>query len=149
MFSTILVCLDRSGFSEQVLPYAEEMAQRFGSRLVLLTVIELSPPAGPEFPEEMDLVETLRREEAQRYIEGVAAQLRQKGLPVEAFAIEGPTAHTIVEHSTTHGVELIIMGTHGRKNIGRLVFGSVTDHVLRHSSIPVLAIKPQTRSAPQ
>lgn len=151
MFRKILVCLDGSSLAEQVLPYATEVAQRFGSRVVLLQVIHLpaSFAAAAAQGGEKILAEEVGRlaGEARAYLEGVAAPLREKGLEVEAAALEGTPSEAIVTYARENEVDLIAIGTHGRKSLGRLVFGSVADHVLKHSSIPVLTVKPQDKQA--
>jgi len=151
MFRKILVCLDGSSLAEQVLPYATDVAQRFGSRVVLLQVIHLpaSFAAAAAQGGEKILAEEVGRlaGEARAYLEGVAASLREKGLEVEPAALEGTPSETIVTYARENEVDLIAIGTHGRKSLGRLVFGSVADHVLKHSSIPVLTVKPQDKQA--
>lgn len=151
MFRKILVCLDGSSLAEQVLPYATEVAQRFGSRVVLLQVIHLpaSFAAAAAQGGEKILAEEVGRlaGEARAYLEGVAASLREKGLEVEAAALEGTPSEAIVTYARENEVDLIAIGTHGRKSLGRLIFGSVADHVLKHSSIPVLTVKPQNKQA--
>jgi len=151
MFRKILVCLDGSSLAEQVLPYATEVAQRFGSRVVLLQVIHLpaSFAAAAAQGGEKILAEEVGRlaGEARAYLEGVAASLREKGLEVEAAALEGTPSETIVTYARENEVDLIAIGTHGRKSLGRLIFGSVADYVLKHSSIPVLTVKPQDKQA--
>lgn len=146
MFGKILVCLDDSDLSEQIVPYAAEVARRFGSRLVLFTAVDAVSAAAPEYAVEMDMVLELKRAQAQRRLEGVAARLVEAGLEAEPVVVVGSPAHAIVEYSGTNSVELIAMGTHGRKNLGRLVFGSVMDHVLRNAGVPVLAMKPQSEA---
>ncbi|NLE94526.1 MAG: universal stress protein [Dehalococcoidia bacterium] len=145
MFSRILVCLDGTSFSEQIVPYAVETARRFGSELILMTSAEIPTPAAPEYPIEVDLVQDLRRVEVDQYLEDTAARLREAGMAVRTNTAAGSPGHAIVEYAAQVGVDLIVMGTHGRKNIGRLVFGSVTDHVLKHTSVPVLVLKPHAK----
>ena len=149
MFRKILVCLDGSSLAEQVLPYATEVAERFGSRIVLLQVVHLPASfaaAAAQGAEKILEEETVRlASEATAYLEGVAAALRAKGLEVETVTQEGPPTETIVAYARENAVDLIAVGTHGRKSLGRLVFGSVADHVLKHSSVPVLTVKPQDK----
>lgn len=145
MFNRIMVCLDGSSLSEQILPIVTEVAQRFGSAVTLFASVEIPTPASPEFPVELDLIQDLRRSEAQQYLDGVAAQLSEAGITTLTATAIGSPGPAIVEYALANAMELIALGTHGRKNIGRLVFGSVTDHVLRHASIPVLAVKPALR----
>lgn len=147
MFSKILVCLDSSTASEEILPYAAEVARRFNSTLVLFSAIDVPTTSAPEFPVELDLIQDLRKKEAQQYLDAIADGLRQSGIAAETAVTVGSPGDAIVDYATTHGIELIAIETHGRKNIGRLVFGSVTDYVLRHISVPVLALKPGAKSA--
>jgi len=147
MFGKILVCLDGSSLSEQIVPYATEVARRFGSRVVLLQVLQIpsSLAAASAQGAENVIEEELRRMsyEAHQYLEGIATQMKEKGVPAEVSVIEGTPGDAIVEYASQSGIELIVVATHGRKNIGRLVFGSVADHVMRHSFIPVLSVKPE------
>jgi nucleotide-binding universal stress UspA family protein len=147
MFGKILVCLDGSSLSEQIVPYATEVSRRFGSRVVLLQVLQIpsSLAAASAQGAENVIEEELRRlsYEAHQYLEGIAAQMKDKGVPAEVSVIEGTPGDAIVEYASQSGIELIVVATHGRKNIGRLVFGSVADHVMRHTFIPVLSVKPE------
>ncbi len=147
MFNRILVCLDGSTHSEQMVPYAAEIAHRFGAQVLLLQVLQIpsSLAAASAQGAESVIEEEMRRlaYEAKQYLEGVAAGLRERGLAVNTVTIEGSPGDAIVEYAATSGIDLIAIATHGRKNIGRLVFGSVADHVMRHTHIPVLSMKPQ------
>ncbi len=149
MFNKILVCLDGSGPSEQIMPHTKELARQFGSRLILLQVLQVpsSLAAASAQGAEGVIEEEMKRlaYEAKQYLEGIAAPLRETGLEVETVTIEGSPGDAIVEYAATSGIDLIAIVTHGRKNLGRLVFGSVADHVMRHSSIPVLSKKPKEK----
>jgi len=151
MFKKILVCLDGSSLAEQMLPYAGEMAERFGSSITLVQVLQVpsSLAAASAQGAESVIEEEMRRLafDSRTYLEGIAGTLRQKGISVEAVAIEGSPGDAIVEYAKAHDIELITIATHGRKNIGRLVFGSVAEHVLKHTAIPVLSIKPDDSKA--
>lgn len=147
MFGKILVCLDGSTLSEQIVPYATEVARRFGSKVVLLQVLQIpsSLAAASAQGAENVIEEELRRLsfEAHQYLDGISAQIKEKGVQAEVAVIEGTPGDAIVEFASQSEIELIIVATHGRKNIGRLVFGSVADHVIRHTTIPVLSVKPE------
>jgi nucleotide-binding universal stress UspA family protein len=147
MFRKVLVCLDGSGLAEQTLPYATEVAKRFGSSMVLLQVLHVpsSLAAASAQGAESVIEEEMRRLafDARTYLEQVAAGLRDAGIPADAVTVEGTPGDAIVEYATTHEVDLIAIATHGRRNIGRLVFGSVADHVIRNSGIPVLSVTPR------
>jgi len=77
------------------------------------------------------------------YLEGVARSLREKGLEVQLATMRGTPSEAIVRYAQGNGIDLIAMATHRRSGIGRLVFGSVADFVLRELGIPMLVVKPQ------
>ncbi|MFO8010786.1 MAG: universal stress protein [Dehalococcoidia bacterium] len=154
MIKKVAVCLDGSELAEQVIPYASEVATKFDAILVLLQVIGMDrvpPLAGfPEAPVEgytgEMVLEYTRAEKnaAMNYLEELAGQLREQGLKVECETPEGTSAGvTIIDFTHESEVDLIAIATHGRTGLERTVFGSVADHIIRQSSLPVLVIKPQ------
>jgi nucleotide-binding universal stress UspA family protein len=147
MFDKILVCLDGSKLAEQIIPYATEQARRFGSKVVLFRVIDeariYTSPAEPNVVvEQMERV-TQDKLEAQDYLQRLSVRLRSEGLDVEFAIQEGSSGETIVHYAEDKGMGLIALATHGHGGLGRVVFGSVADYVLRHTSVPVLVIRPE------
>jgi nucleotide-binding universal stress UspA family protein len=149
MFEKILVCLDGSEIAEQILPYAAEESLRFRSQVVLLHVVPepvIVTPGIPGAPVETPgMLEQMQKEqkEASIYLEGVANQLREKGLAVEPVIMQGAAGEAIVNYANENDMGLIAIATHGRSGLGRAVFGSVADYVLRNSGLPILVIRPQ------
>ena len=152
MFKKILVCLDSSHLAEQILPYATDTALRFGSKLVMIQVIAPSTvlpevDTEKETPAHTDrrVSEKIQREEneARAYLERVAQPLRKSGLDVECVTFEDTIDEGIVNYAEKNEVDLIAIATHGRSGLGRSVFGSVSDSVLRKSGLPILVIKPR------
>ena len=147
MFKRILVCLDGSALSEQILPYVSEMALRFGSKITLLEIT--NPPTAVVEPllgyYHATPLDKLQRDEkeASTYLEHIAARLRKKGIEVACVTIFGSPGESIVTYADKHKMSLIALCTHGHKGLGRLVFGSVAEFVLRNSEIPVLVRKPR------
>jgi nucleotide-binding universal stress UspA family protein len=143
-FKKILVCLDGSILAEQILPYAAEQAQRFGSRVVLFQAFApLNPEHAGAGGDRADRNENASRGETLVYLENVALPLKEKGLDVLSVALPGPAANLIVDYAHREGVSLITLATHGRSGLGRAIFGSVADHVLRDAALPILLIKPR------
>jgi len=142
----VLVCLDGSNLAEQILPYATDIALRCGSKVILLQVVDM--PGAIYTPGEVTVKrgwkERIQKEtiEAEVYLDRVALQLQEKGLKVETVALEGIGDETIVSYAQENEIDLIAITTHARKNIGRLVFGSVADTILKKSGLPTLAIRP-------
>lgn len=152
MFEKILVCLDGSKLAEQIMPYATEEAIRFQGKLVLLQVVSEPVAFSPGIPGEAPVPiqteimvegtkEALSR--ARDYLEKLAAPLRKRGIQVETVATIGRTGEAILNYANANSINLITIATHGRGGLRRAVFGSVADHVLRESGLPVLVIRPQ------
>jgi nucleotide-binding universal stress UspA family protein len=151
MFEKILVCLDGSELAEQILPYATEEAIHFGGSLFLLRVItgRGSMPAAvavmPDYTAEAVTGQIESDEqETKAYLGRLAEPLKQKGLHVECVILHGlQVGEAIVSYADENNVGLIAIATHGRSGLGRLVFGSVADFVLRESGLPILLVKPK------
>jgi nucleotide-binding universal stress UspA family protein len=137
----VLVTLDGSSFSERVLPYAKTLAQAIDGEILLLTVPEVPEPEmyGPMY----DAVEELRHKaeaNAERYLHGVANGLREEGANVRAIITGSRPATTIVEVAEQEHADLIMLATHGRGGMQRLMVGSVADRVVHHAGCPVFLV---------
>jgi nucleotide-binding universal stress UspA family protein len=150
MFERMLVCLDGSKLAEQILPFAEAQALRFGSKVTLLQVVTLSsaelagagssPYVGQLIAEQLQIAE----KDANTYLQSIAQSLREKGLEVDVAVLQGtPAGEVVVSYASKNKINLIAIATHGHSGLGRIVFGSVADFVLRHSGLPILVIKPK------
>jgi nucleotide-binding universal stress UspA family protein len=145
MFRNILVPLDGSSLSERSLPLALQIARRAGAALRLTCVlpppVANSPPAHPGLPRDEQAALDLA---AWRVRQAVAGDIRQAdyGKRVLTSLIEGPVAPTLAEHAASVGADLIVMTTHGRGASSRFWLGSVTDQLIRRSTIPVLVVRP-------
>ncbi len=150
-YGRILVPLDGSALAEQVLPHVAALAKAFGSTVTLLRVVVPPTPfplgAAPgmavqvtSIPDPVPHIANERRE-AVDYLSGVADRFAGD-IPEIASADEvGQPAEAILDHARQMGVALIAMTTHGRSGIGRLMFGSVADSVLREALCPVFLLR--------
>jgi len=153
VFDKTLVCLDGSKLAEQILPYASEQAARFNSQLTLLRVMNMPSSAymGAEGISTgmVDIIEgEVRRQEPEieAYLDGIAAPLLKRGIDVRSVILRpAPAGHAILGYARDNSIDLICLATHGRSGLGRTVFGSVTDQVLRDSGLPALLFRPQDR----
>jgi nucleotide-binding universal stress UspA family protein len=153
MYEHVLVALDGSSTAERVLEHAEALAGAFHSTITLIRatvsadtlMAETASPGNSagEVGMMVDPTPILEadRADATEYLDSVAQRLRQVGVTVNTDRPEGPAAEQIVARATALGVTLILMTTHGRSGLGRLVFGSVADSVLRHAPCPVLIVR--------
>jgi len=139
----ILVPVDGSELAERVFPYVHELAGRLGAAVILLRAVApeeqiqvgTDPVADPT-----PLVES-ERHGAEGYLTDLANRLRALGLTVEEHCAEGPPAQAIVERALELSADVIVMSTHARHGLGRLLLGSVADEVLRHAPCPVFLIR--------
>jgi nucleotide-binding universal stress UspA family protein len=154
MYEHLLVALDGSLHAERVLEHAEALARAFGSTILLLRAtvsaeMVLAQTAtgdaslGEITPAIVDPDPVIEADHAaaEEYLSGVAARLRKHNVQVNIECPSGPANAVIVEQANELGVSLILMTTHGRSGLGRLVFGSTADSVLRHAACPVLLVR--------
>lgn len=151
MYNKILVPLDGSNLAEQALPHAIELAQKFSAEIHLIQVIVQYSGAITPYELDYKMTETFREatiREAHEYLRRIEGQFLAKGIkPVVTKVIEGMVAESVLEYAVHHGIQLIVMGTHGRSGIGRWVFGSVAEKVLRASECPVFLIRATQEAA--
>ena len=129
-----LVALDGSAFAEVALPSAAEVVRLLGGALVLLRAVD-PLPAADGLPEK-------EIAEARAYLDQQATRLAAPDLQVRTVVRVGHAVETILEESRAPGVGLVVMSTHGRTGLGRLMFGSVAMQVLRRGGHPVLVVRP-------
>ncbi len=145
MYNTILVPLDGSDRSAQILPHVQALAQKLGSRLVLLQVVEPTAvtmmPAADAVPYfDPDLFERIIAE-AKVYLAERQAQLKIEGIEAVCYVETGPVVSTILAVATSEQADLIAMGSHGRTGLARVFYGSVTTGVLNEADRPLLLIR--------
>jgi nucleotide-binding universal stress UspA family protein len=134
----ILVPLDGSALAEFAIGTAVEMGRLHGAGVLLMRAVEARALPGGDLIEAQ--VAVVR--EAEQYIEGVAKRLREGGFErVETGVWYGPPAASIVDAARLRGIDLIVMTTHGRSGLGRLILGSVAEAVLRGTTVPILVLR--------
>jgi nucleotide-binding universal stress UspA family protein len=136
---TILVPLDGSDLAEAALETALDLLnEQPTAMLVLLRAAEASAARASDRTEER--ARLVR--EAESYLNGVATGLREAGIRrVRTCVWYGPAAPTIVEAAEAEKANLIVMTSHGRGGVGRLIFGSVAESVLHGTRTPILLVR--------
>jgi universal stress protein A len=146
-FRRILVATDFAESAERALACAVQLARRHASELVLLHVY-MDLPAYPEIT--AGQVEAIY-EEQRRWIESAlerrARGARGEGLLARALLRTGPAASTIAATAKDENADLLVVGTHGRSGLDRLVVGSVAERVVRLAACPVLVVKSRDTEA--
>jgi nucleotide-binding universal stress UspA family protein len=147
----ILFPTDFSRCADQALSHAAFLARRFGAELHLLHAVVLhgDDPANPiyEFPDPDELYR-LAEEAATQRLEGLLPEAGGE-LEIRRTHRRGiAPAAVILEYASEAGVDLIVLGTHGRRGLGRLVLGSVAEEVVRLASCPVMTLREQENPRP-
>jgi len=134
----ILVALDGSVLAEAALSSALDLAEKNGATLSLLRAAEIHALPGTDKVE----AQVTASREAEEYLAAVVRHLEDRGFRrAETHVWYGPAAAAIVEAAAVQKVDLIVMSTHGRSGLGRLILGSVTESVLRGTTIPILIVR--------
>ena len=138
--------LDGSRMGETAIPHAEELAKAFGAELVLFQAFltsafgaayEYRSMSSPEFEEQKERI----RASAMTYLSRLERAFQKKGLIASSVVGEGHAADQILQFAEGDRIDLIAMSTHGRSDIGRWVFGSVTDKILHAGNTAVLTVR--------
>jgi nucleotide-binding universal stress UspA family protein len=146
MYKCALVPLDGSMVAESIVPFILEIAGPLDMEVALLRVVVPAPPIVVEGSSHVIVedVEKLRTD-AEEYLNSVAASLRGRGVRVTVQVRFGEAVAEILAGAREVGADLIAMTTHGRGGLGRLLFGSVAEAVLRQAEIPVFLMR-QTKA---
>lgn len=143
-FKKILFPVDLSESSVKIVPFVKSLASRYDARLHLLfvarvfdyfTSMYVPHPSVSQFEKEV--------------IEGAEKRLYEfadesfKDLPgAKTQVVAGDPSEEILNYIGAHGIDLVVMGTHGRKGIDKVIFGSVAERVVKSSPVPVMVVNP-------
>ena len=142
----ILLPTDFSGCANYALPYSAAIARATGATIICLHVVEPIVPAvgytGLAEPMPIADISEQLEDSAERELPQLAECEEFSGLDVEEVIVHGDAAAEIVRVAAERGVDLIVVSSHGRTGLGRIIFGSTAEAVVRHASCPVLVVKP-------
>ena len=150
VFKKILFPVDFSDVSPEIAPWVRMVAERFGAEIHLLFVARrlsyfsdfyVTPVSIEKFEGEIIKGGETKMEEF------ITAHF-DKYPTVKPKVLLGDAADDILKYILSEGIDLVIMGTHGRKGFERILFGSVADRVIKMSQVPVLSINPHKVQAP-
>lgn len=132
MYDCILVPLKGDATDEAVVAHTGSLAAMSGGRVVLLRVVHSHSRDEAAFLEEQSRI----------YLDGQVAQLASEGVAAEGRVATGEPAPTIVAAARELEADLIVMATHGHREMRHLLMGSVTEDVVRSGIVPVLLVRP-------
>jgi nucleotide-binding universal stress UspA family protein len=137
---SILCPMDFSDASKNAYRYACEFARSMGSGVVLLNIIEPRPIAADMSLNYIPLEEDLAAAAREDFIP-LISEAQAKGIDVSADVMIGMPAEVILQQAVDLDVSLLIMGSHGKTGLSRLLMGSVAEAVVRKAQVPVLIVK--------
>ncbi|HEX5806292.1 MAG TPA: universal stress protein [Macromonas sp.] len=147
MYKRILVATDGSKLSELAVQHALQLADLTGAEVVALKVVPRYPQTYFEggvalATEEIKKIEQQWHDEALAVVNAVKAKGQQQQVKVKATTVKSDLiAEAIIAAAKRQKVDLIVMASHGRRGLKRLLLGSETQQVLTHSHIPVLVLR--------
>ncbi len=143
VFQNIVIATDGSAYSNAAVKLGSELAAQFGAKVTLVYVFEPVKYALPEgyvpyTPEQLT--------EMTDHFEQMLATTKDRALAhgapaVETRLLQGVVAEEVSDFANKHHADLIVVGTHGRNLVGRVLLGSVADKILRTATVPVLTVR--------
>lgn len=145
MYMRILVAIDGSGAAERALDEAIALARQLGSTLHVLNVVDarLLGAAVSVYAPAEQLIEDWRVA-GERLVPSAVERARVQGVKAQGAVRCDPSCHVhelILQEAKNAGADLVVMGTHGRRGLHRLLLGSDAESVLRESPVPVLLVR--------
>ena len=139
----ILLATDFSDCSKRATSYACAIARRSAARIHVLHVLEpliIAPALGEALPPTFFAE---RERSAEEQLQEWSSAIEDYGLETTGSVVHGNPFVEIVRYAREHGIDLIVMGTHGRSAIAHAVIGSVAEKVVRKAQCPVLTVRPE------
>ncbi|ADQ69274.1 universal stress protein UspA-like protein [Halogeometricum borinquense DSM 11551] len=154
MYEHILVPTDGSETAEYAVDQAIDIASKYGSTVHALYVIDVDATSYSLGTEQVDRIRQghldempevrAEADEATGYVADIASE---HGLTVEEHVTAGEPARAIRKFVEDNDIDLIVMGSHGRSGLSRVILGSVTEKVLRRTRLPVLVVDAHEKDA--
>jgi nucleotide-binding universal stress UspA family protein len=141
MYERILVPTDGSPETERAVEHAVDLAAAHDATLLGVYVVNTASYTTMPMETGWEGVGELLREDGETALERVEELARSAGVRTETHLLDGSPSREIVRFAEDAGVDLVVMGTHGRGGIDRLLLGSVAERVVRSSSAPVLTVR--------
>jgi nucleotide-binding universal stress UspA family protein len=154
MYRKILVPLDGSKLAESVLPHVESVVKGCSSpEVVFVRVVEpVQIPVGAaadgsvvynkaDATRDKKKIDSLNIESAKEYLNELVQKAGYGNAQVSSVVLSGDVAKSLADYADKNSVDLIIISTHGRSGISRMVWGSIADKIMRNTCVPVFMVR--------
>jgi len=138
VYDDILLPTDGSDAADAAVENALSLAAQYDATLHVLYVADTTEYSTVTF--EDDVVDPLQRE-GESVVDAVVERAEAEGVAAKGVVMQGGVFDTIQDYVAEEGIDAIVMGTHGRRGLGRALLGSVTERVVRTSDVPVLTVR--------
>jgi len=140
-YERILVPTDGSDATREAVQQAVDLAAEHGATIHALYVVNSASFAGLPMDSSWENVSAMLSEEGSAALDDVTELAEERGVDVVRELSDGNPAREIVRYAEDEDCDLVVMGTHGRGGIDRLLLGSVAEKVVRSSTVPVLTVR--------
>jgi nucleotide-binding universal stress UspA family protein len=146
MYQRILICTDGSPLSDKAVKSGISLAAGLDAEIVAFTVVDFYPQTYFEgaialTAKEVQAIEKQWRDKAQAVLDDVQKQAHTRDVKTTTVVGQGLVSDAIIKAAKKHKCDLIVMASHGRKGVARVLLGSETLAVLTHSTLPVLVLR--------
>ena len=143
-FNIIAIPVDFSEISSVITEWGKALAKKLGAKIILINVVE-DISAFEDISADAKTFQELEKtlfEGAREYMQSFLNKHFSDFPDVKPVIVKGKVVEKIIEVAKENGADLIVMGTHGKKGIDKIIFGSVAEGVVKYSPIPVLTVNP-------
>ena len=143
-FNIIAIPVDFSEISSVIAEWGKALAKKLGAKIILINVVE-DLSAFEDISADAKTFQELEKtlfEGAREYMQSFLNKHFSDFPDVKPVIVKGKVVEKIIEVAKENGADLIVMGTHGKKGIDKIIFGSVAEGVVKYSPIPVLTVNP-------
>lgn len=140
-YKKILIPTDGSETAQHAIEHGIKLAKALDSRVIGLYIVDISAFVGLHAEGIWQNMKELLKEEGNKTLSAFENSAKKAKVKYEAILREGVPSEDIVKVAEERGVDLIVMGTHGRSGLDRFLLGSVTEKVVRSASCPVMVVR--------
>jgi nucleotide-binding universal stress UspA family protein len=142
----LLFACDLTENASKILPYVLSLAEKYDSQIYLIHVVHDLQRWGNFFipHSSTELYQKEAMEGAEKALNRACEEDLKECQNFKKILVSGDPASKILEAIESEGIDMVVLGTHGRKGLEHVVFGSVAENVVRKSPVPVLSVNPHT-----